>query len=198
MSGVIGPCALALYALNYSKIPFITALVGLFGYNLSEQLPVSFCPTLSVWNVSVIMHVTLIQLVHATCCHVSAMPCVVLQEPHFRLVAVASCLFAVLSSTDVNFGHYPAYSNMVTKEQPGQTGVLRTFQPSDAPLAVIDCGRNSPLPVIVFVKVLHLLLEASITLREHMHGKIYKMDVFPGCHAGLMKTTQDILYDMLH
>ncbi|KAL3147281.1 hypothetical protein ABBQ32_002771 [Trebouxia sp. C0010 RCD-2024] len=39
VSGVIGPCALALYALNYSRIPFITALVGLFGYNLSEQLP---------------------------------------------------------------------------------------------------------------------------------------------------------------
>ena len=41
VSGVIGPCALALYALNYQRIPFISALVGLFGYNLSEQLPVS-------------------------------------------------------------------------------------------------------------------------------------------------------------
>lgn len=59
VSGVIGPCALALYALNYSKIPFITALVGLFGYNLSEQLPVSFCPTSSVWHLIGTMHVTL-------------------------------------------------------------------------------------------------------------------------------------------
>ncbi|KAL0050590.1 hypothetical protein WJX82_002870 [Trebouxia sp. C0006] len=39
VSGVIGPCALALYALNYSRIPFMTALTALFGYNLSEQLP---------------------------------------------------------------------------------------------------------------------------------------------------------------
>ena len=43
VSGVIGPCALALYALNYSRIPFMTALTALFGYNLSEQLPVSGC-----------------------------------------------------------------------------------------------------------------------------------------------------------
>lgn len=48
VSGVIGPCALALYALNYSRIPFMTALTALFGYNLSEQLPGPYY----VWAVS--------------------------------------------------------------------------------------------------------------------------------------------------
>ena len=40
VSGVIGPCALALYAINYSNVNFLTALTALFGYNLAEQLPV--------------------------------------------------------------------------------------------------------------------------------------------------------------
>ena len=49
VSGVIGPCALALYALNYSRIDFLTALTALFGYNLSEQLPVrSFTHVISL------------------------------------------------------------------------------------------------------------------------------------------------------